>query len=257
MAQAWTDKELIAALAKGETLSDPARLTPGYRTELVRLMALLADSELAGAAGFADLINTAPSVIDRIQAARMVAEKFDHARLVLALLADFGVHPDLYLAEHAWSARIDRGADLGTRRIGGDKRLNVFHYPLQGWLDALVLEFLMGHASVIQLGDQAEGCYAPFARALKEIIAGEARHAGQGEAALRRALAGDVARAGVQAAVEYWHNRVADSFGRGESERFLLHQAYRLRHRPGSALLQEWRALIATKLAALALRAPD
>jgi len=247
------DRALAERIAAGATLAGPDELTPGFRTELMRLMVVLVDSELAGAAGFADLINAAPTVADRIQAARIVSEKFAHAGKVLALLEPFGVAADLYLAEHAWAGRVDRSANLGNRRIGGDRRLNVFHYPVHGWLDALVFQLLMGTASVVQLGDQADSAYRPFAAALADIVDGEAQHARRGEAALAQVIArsGNLVRP--QAAVAYWMPRVAASFGRGESERLEVYRAFGLRKRSNGDLLAAWRADIAPRLAKLGL----
>jgi len=248
------DRALVERIKGGGTIGGPDDVTPGYRTELMRLMVVLVDSELAGAAGFADLVNAAPTLEDRVLAARMVSEKYAHASQVLALLEPFGVKPDLYLAEHAWAGRVDRSANLGTRRIGGDKRLNVFHYPLDGWLDALVFEILMGSASVTQLSDQAESSYAPFAEALTDVIAGEERHARRGEAA----LAGVIERSGrlarPQAAVDYWWPRVAASFGRGNSERLDLYRAYGLRKRSNADLLEAWQAEIGPRLSKMGLQ---
>jgi 1,2-phenylacetyl-CoA epoxidase catalytic subunit len=249
------DRALAARIAGGESVDGPDAVTPGYRTELMRLMVVLVDSELAAAAGFADLINAAPTLPDRVLAARIVSEKFDHAGKVLALMESFGVNPDLYLAEHSWAGRIDRSANLGTRRIGGDKRLNVFHYPLQGWLDALVFELLMGSASVIQLSDQADSSYRPFASALTDIVAGEARHAEQGEAALATVIerSGNLTRP--QAAVAYWQPRIAASFGRADSERLDVYLDYGLRKRSNADLLAAWQSEIAQRLAKLGLEA--
>ncbi|HXV29833.1 MAG TPA: phenylacetic acid catabolic, partial [Sinorhizobium sp.] len=46
-------------LAQGGVLSSPDNAPPRYRGELLRLMASFVDSELAGSAGFADIINDA------------------------------------------------------------------------------------------------------------------------------------------------------------------------------------------------------
>lgn len=249
------DRALAERIKSGDTIAGPQHVTPGYRTELMRLMVVLVDSELAGAAGFADLINAAPTLEDRVLAARMVSEKYAHANRVLALLEPFGVKPDLYLAEHAWAGRVDRSANLGTRRLGGDKRLNVFHYPLQGWLDALVFEMLMGSASVVQLSDQAESSYGPYAEALTEVIAGEGRHAHQGEAALATVIerSGNLTRP--QAALAYWQPRVAASFGHGDSNRLTLYRDYGLRERSNADLLDTWRVEIGARIAKLGLEA--
>ena len=247
------DRALAARIGDGGCVDGPDGATPGYRTELMRLMVVLVDSELAGAAGFAELVNAAPTLEDRVLAARMVSEKYGHANQVLSLLAPFGVKPDLYLTEHAWAGRVDRSANLGTRRIGGDKRLNVFHYPLQGWLDALVFEMLMGSASVVQLTDQADCSYAPFAAVLSDVIAGEDRHARQGETALANLIERSGNRTRPQAAVAYWQPRVAASFGRGDSDRLDLYRAYGLKKSSNADLLSAWQADVGPRLAKLGL----
>ena len=56
-------------LEAGGVLTSPANAPPRYRGELMRLMAAFVDSELAGSAGFADAINYAPGVKERIAAA--------------------------------------------------------------------------------------------------------------------------------------------------------------------------------------------
>ena len=180
------EDSLLVYLAGGGKLSAPDNAPPRYRAELMRLMAVFVDSELAGATGFADCINLAPGVRERITAARIVLEKLRHAEMILRLLEQFGANTAHYVSAHPWAARRDRGTDLGTRRIDGDMRLNVFHYPIYGWVDAIVLNFLMGRASVIQI-DELAGCsYQPLADAMTQILPIELRHAELGEKGLRQ-----------------------------------------------------------------------
>ena len=87
-------------LAKGGVLSSPANVPPRYRGELLRLMASFVDSELAGSAGFADTINDAPGIQERICAARIVLEKADHAGKVLQVMETFGADGGRYAVHH-------------------------------------------------------------------------------------------------------------------------------------------------------------
>ena len=141
-----------------------------YRNELMRLVVVFADSELAGADGFCPFINRGPGVRERIVAAKIVTEKYVHAEMALKRLEPFGVNPMLYVRSHAWDSRLDRNVDLGTRRIGGDKRLNVFHYPLEGWDDAIVFNMLMGQATSIQLAEMEQSSYLPLAETIAQIL---------------------------------------------------------------------------------------
>ena len=56
------EDSLLSYVAGGGKLSAPDNAPPRYRAELLRLMAVFINSELAGATGFADCINLAPGV---------------------------------------------------------------------------------------------------------------------------------------------------------------------------------------------------
>ena len=74
------EEGLVSFVTGGGQLSAPDNVTPRYRGELMRLMAIFVDSEMAGASGFADCINLAPGLKERIIATRIVLDKFNHAR---------------------------------------------------------------------------------------------------------------------------------------------------------------------------------
>ena len=190
------DKDFLQRIAAGHKIGAPADdalrcagqpVPTGYRSEPMRLVVVFADSELAGAAGFCPFINRGPGLRERIVAAKIVTEKYVHAEMALKLLQPFGVNPTLYVRSHAWDSRLDRHIDLGTRRIGGDKRLNVFHYPLEGWEDAVVFNMMMGAATAIQLAEMAQSSYAPLAAAIALILPRERDHAQLGKSGVRQA----------------------------------------------------------------------
>ena len=240
-------------LAQGGVLSSPDNAPARYRAELLKLMASFVDSELAGAAGFAEQINAGPSIGARVVAARIVAEKTAHAGRVLRLMGDFGANTDRYVGAHPWAERLEREADIGAHRRAGDMRLAVFNYPLAGWVDAVVMNLLMGLAAEVQMGDFARVSYAPLAEVFREIAPVEAEHTEQAERALiaLREQHGDMAQA--RASVAYWLPRVALSFGAGDPAREAQLIAYGLRHEPGAALSARWRELSGAALTALGL----
>jgi 1,2-phenylacetyl-CoA epoxidase catalytic subunit len=239
-------------LAQGGVLTSPANAPPRYRGELLRLMATFVDSELSGSAGFADAINYAPGVKERIAAARIVLEKTDHAERVLKIMGEFGADEARYAAHHPWGQRLDRAADLGAAKHGGDMRLSVFHYPIAGWTDAVVMNVLMGLAAGVQLTEFAKVSYAPLAEAFRGIAPREARHAELGLEGLARFLATDE-REAARASVAYWRPRVAASFGAANSSRFETLARFGLRHRSNEALLADWERQVETRLGALGL----
>ena len=247
----------LSYLAAGGKLSAPENATPRYRGEVMRLMAVLTDSLMAGASGFADCINRAPGVKERIAAARIVLEKFGHAEKILALMDQFGANTARYVTAQPWAARLDRSASLGTRRTGGDMRLNVFHYPIYGWVDAIVLNVLMGRATVIQLEEFTACSYDPLAAVVSEILPVEARHADLGVKGLRAAMSAGHDPTDVQASLNYWYPRVADTFGRAGSEHFETYRRYGLREHPNELLLERWRADAGPLIAGFGLKVPE
>ncbi len=251
MATPTTDEALIAHLAQGGRIADKDDISRGYRAELMRLMTTVVDSELAGAAGLAEYINRAPGLKERRIAARIVSEKFGHAEAVLSLMTPFGVNPALYVREHCWTARLDRNLDLGNRRVSGDRRLNVFHYPIDGWIDAVSFNWLMSTASAIQLDELAHCSYQPLAEAMTGIVAREAEHASQGGKGLEQAIDEGGSLLAAQASATYWRPRVAATFGRTDSDRLALYTSYGLRRHSNAALLAGWNSAIAPRLTAL------
>ncbi len=234
-------------LAQGGRLTSPGNVPPRYRGELLRMMASFVDSEMAASAGFADVINDAPGITSRISAARIVLEKADHAERVLKIMAEFGADVSRYVGTHPWAARLPREADIGAVRQGGDMRLAVFHYPLKGWVDAVVMNVLQGAAAVIQLREFSQVSYQPLAECFRAILPRETRHAELGLAGLE-ALAHDTPDQ-VRESLAYWHPRVALGFGAKDSERFERLKALGLRHRPNAEMLSEWETTVARQLA--------
>ncbi|GGK82361.1 Phenylacetic acid catabolic protein [Amphritea balenae] len=253
--KALLENDLIERISKGDKIQQGETLPAGYRSELLRLMVVFVDSQLAGAAGFANMINFGPGLRERRNAAQIVADRFDHAEKVLDLLKEFNVEPRLYVSSHAWSSRLDRTIDLGNRRIGGDKRLNVFHYPIEGWVDALVLNMLMGTASVVQLGELRHASYAPLAAAMTDIVKSEQSHIEIGEKGLQDAIDHD-GLAAAQAAVEYWYPRVAATFGRSDSEHTARFKQFGLMKQANDERQAAWEGQVNDILGRLGLETP-
>ena len=240
-------------LAQGGILTSPANVPPRYRGELLRIMTSFVDSELAGSAGFADMINAAPGIKERIAAARIVLEKADHAERVLKVMAEFGTDIERYATHHPWAARIERDAEIGAARVGKDMRLSVFHYPLKGWVDAVVMNVLMGTAVGTQLQELSRVSYAPLAEAFRDIAPREASHTRLGVEGLGKICE---SQDGLQAAVRsvaFWRPHVAATFGSAGSARFETLKKFGLRHRPNETLRAAWEAEVDRRLAELRL----
>ena len=235
-----TDEMSISSyLAQGGVLSNPSNVPPRYRAELMKMMATFVDSELAGAAGFADIINEGPGIKARIAAAKIVLEKSDSAEKVLRIMGDFGADTERYADHHPWTARLERGADIGQTRTKHDMRLAVFNYPLEGWADAVVMNLLMGSAVAVQLEELSHVSYQPLAEAFRAIQPVEAHHAELAEEGLM-ALVEAQGTESLQDLVSYWWPRVAASFGSETSQKFEGLKSMGLRRTQNAELKARW-----------------
>jgi ring-1,2-phenylacetyl-CoA epoxidase subunit PaaA len=241
------DMSIEDYLAQGGVLTSPANAPPRYRGELLRIMARFVDSELAGSAGFADMINTAPGIQERIAASRIVLEKAEHAAQVLAIMGEFGADVDRYASHYPWGARV------GPGRSGEDMRLSVFHYPLKDWVDAVVMNVLMGTAADVQLQELARISYAPLAETFREIAPREAAHTRLGLEGLVRICATEERRSAAARSVAFWRPLVAASFGQAASPRFEMLRKVGLRHTPNEVLTAEWVSTLDAALSRVAI----
>ncbi|MFZ7091070.1 Phenylacetic acid catabolic protein [Primorskyibacter sp. 2E233] len=249
------DMSIKDYLAQGGVLSSPANVPPRYRAELLKIMASFVDSELAGSAGFADVINTAPGIRERISAAKIVLEKAANAEKVLTLMGEFGADTARYANSHPWNARLERSADIGAARGEHDMRLAVFNYPLDGWGDAVVMNLLMGLAVGVQMQDLCRVSYQPLAEAFRAIAPIEARHAELAAHGLAR-LTEEGQGESLQASVAYWWPRVAASFGSVTSNKADSLLAMGLRHSTNADQRAQWEAKAEQALNALGLKRP-
>lgn len=240
-------------LAQGGVLTAPGNVPARYRGELMRLMSSFVDSELAASAGFASSINFAPGIKERIAASRITLEKADHAERVLSVMGDFGTDTRRYQTQHDWAARVDRDTDLGATRREGDMRLSVFHYPINGWTDAVVMNVLQGLATGVQMTELTRISYAPLAEVFREIAPREARHAELGLEGLARIVETAAGRAEAQQSLAYWRPRVAAGFGVANSVRHDTQARFGIRHTPNETLSARWEQLTRDRLAPLGL----
>ena len=239
-------------LAQGGKLTNPTNVPPRYRAELMKIMATFVDSELAGAAGFADVINAGPGIKERIAAAKIVLEKTDNAHRVLRLMGEFGANTDTYATHHPWTDRLPRDTAPGSTRSAHDMRLSVLNYPLDGWTDAVTMNLCMGLAVGVQLDDLSQLSYQPLAEAIRAIAPIEARQAELAEEGLARLIeqgaAGDIRQS-----LTYWHPRVAAVFGDVSTDRMDQLRNWGLRSATGSDMAEAWKTRMDAALTRLKL----
>lgn len=235
------DMSIDSYLSQGGKLTNPTNVPPRYRAELMKMMATFVDSELAGAAGFADVINAGPGIKERIAAAKIVLEKTDNADAVLQLLGEFGADTARYATSHPWTARLPRDAEPGTRRSEHDMRLSVLNYPLNGWADAVTMNLCMGLAVDEQLGEMQKVSYQPLADAIRKVAPIEAHHVELAAEGLARLVEQGQSDA-ISESVAYWRPRIEPIFGNVPDGRFEQLKKWGLRHRTNGELGGSWRS---------------
>ena len=85
-----TEERLLARIEAGERIESAEEMTDEYRENLIHLMTMQADSELAGGYGYVPWIMKAPSVEEKHVVAQIVKDELRHAAVMYGLLADLG-----------------------------------------------------------------------------------------------------------------------------------------------------------------------
>src|SRR5438874_5580183 len=138
-------QEMMARIEAGVRIESAQEMTDEYRENLVHLLTMQADSELAGGYGYVPWITKAPTVEEKHVVAQIVKDELRHAAVMYGLLADLGFDVDSHVRRHdeVLTMRIRPDADIGTARITSDKRVNIFYYPIDPWQDFMFFNFCL------------------------------------------------------------------------------------------------------------------
>ena len=225
--------EMLAKLERGARLESRDEATPEYLEHLIHLMTMQADSELAGGYGYVPWITKAPTVEEKHVVAQIVKDELRHAAVMYGLLADLGVDVASHVRRHdeVFTLRIEADADIGTRRITSDKRVNIFYYPIETWADFIFFNFCMDRGAGHKLEDVRACSWGPWARAIEGIFTEEKFHIRHGEHWVQKLAADPGTRDEAQATFAKWYVRTMNIFGRPGSQKNQRYRAYRLKLR--------------------------
>ncbi len=241
------ERAMMAKIERGERLESADEMTAEYRDNLVHLMTMQADSELAGGYGYVSWIQKAPTVEEKHVVAQIVKDELRHAAVMYGLLADLGVDVDSHVRRHdeTFTMRIEPDADIGTRRITDDKRVNIFYYPIDTWQDFVFFNFCMDRGAGHQLED-VRGCsYGPWVRAIEGIFKEEKFHIRHGEYWVKKLAEDPATRDEAQATFAKWYVRTMNIFGRPGSPKNVLYRKYRLKTRDNDDVRQAFATEVA------------
>src|SRR5256884_977680 len=112
-------QEMMARIEAGARIESAHEMTDDYRENLIHLMTMQADSELAGGYGYVPWITRAPGVEEKHVVAQIVKDEIRHATVMYGLLADLGVDVGAHVTAHdeMFTMRIAADAHIGTERI--------------------------------------------------------------------------------------------------------------------------------------------
>jgi ring-1,2-phenylacetyl-CoA epoxidase subunit PaaA len=252
------EQAMMATIGGGGRLESVAEMTADYRDNLVHLMTMQADSELAGGYGYVPWITRAPGVDEKHVVAQIVKDELRHAAVMYGLLADLGVDVDAHVQQHdeTFTMRIAAAADIGTSRITADKRVNIFYYPIETWADFVFFNFCMDRGAGHQLEDVRRGSYGPWTRAIEGIFKEEKFHIRHGEHWVQRLTGDPRTRDEAQATFDKWYIRTMNIFGRPRSKKNEVYRRYRLKLRDNDEVRQAFAAEVAALCEKFGLTVP-
>jgi ring-1,2-phenylacetyl-CoA epoxidase subunit PaaA len=232
--EARRHERLLARLARGERIEAGDEMSGAYRENLVHLMTMQADSELAGAYGYVPWIPKAPTVEEKLVVAQIVKDETRHAKVMYDLIEELGVDVARHVGAHdeSFTRRLeDADADIGTARIAADKRVNIFYYPIDTWSDFVMFNFCMDRGAGHQLEDVRHSSYGPWRRAVEGIFKEEKMHIRHGELWVRRLAEDPARREEAERTFQKWYVRTMNIFGRPGSPKNRLYRELGLKRR--------------------------
>ena len=226
------DERMAAEVAAAKPIESPEQMTALYRESLINLLYMQADSELAGALGYVPCVPLAPTVEEYLAASMIVKDEFRHARVVYKLLENLGEDVDAHVRAHDFTMRLaDSDANIGSQRAADDKRVNIFYYPIDSWVDFCMFNFCMDRGAGHQLEDSLEASYKPWARVLDGIFKEEKFHIAHGDSWVKRLAQDSKTHDAAQAALDKWYIRTMNIFGRPNSPKNKIYREIGLKKR--------------------------
>ena len=208
------------------------------------------DSELALSAALTHFINHAPNIRQRINISRVVLEKTENAQAILNLMGDLDSSESGYIerAKHFgcfdWTERIDRKILLADHvSLQKDRRIAIHYYPIENWLDAVMMYVLQEKASHILTSELAKVFYQPLVSACHMVMTYDRVHASLGREELLR-LTEEAVKNGksdeILAAFDYWLPRARAIFDPKTFPYFEQLRALGLPHRSNEEMLADF-----------------
>lgn len=252
------EEEFLKRIQAGEKIEANDPMPDEYRENLIHLMEMQADSELAGAYGYIPWIEKAPTVHEKLLVAQIVKDEIRHAYAIYKCLEELGIDTEKRVRELDLTYRVEEdNVNLGTQRVAQDKRVNIFYYPIETWTDFVLFNFCMDRGAGHQLEDAKASSYGPWMRAINTIFKEEMMHVNHGDVWVERLAKDPATRDDLQMRFHKWYNRTMNIFGRPGSKRNRIYQKWGLKKRDNQEVREAFSREIEEKVKEFGLQMPE
>ena len=251
------EERMLEKLKKGESIETPDDMSDEYYDHLTNLMVQQADSELSGGFGYVPWIMKAPTTEEMLIVSNIVRDEVRHARAMYRLLEDMKFGVDDWVEKMDFAFRVDDSQFLGDKRASGDKRVNIFYYPIESWADFIMFNFLMDRGAGHQLEDVKTSTYGPWRREIDRIFKEELTHVAHGDYWVKRLSLDPKTKPEIKAALDRWWPRVMSIFGRPGSRKNKRYLELGLKKRDNDDVRKTFAAEVRTKAESWGLVMPE
>ena len=217
-----------------------------------------ADSELAAAFGYVPWIKQAPTTEEMLAVANIVKDEVRHARAMYRLLEYLGIDVDSHVAKHDYTFRVDTKFDnLKNKQAAGDRRVNIFYYPIDTWADFIMFQFCMDRGAGHQLEDVRKSTYGPWKREIERIFKEKTMHVNHSDYWVKQMALDKTAKCKIQAGLNKWYPRTMNMFGKPKTHRNEIYRKYGLKQRDNDDVRSAFFDEVRLKCSELGLNLPE
>ena len=171
-----------------------------YRTAATRMIQFHANSEVMGGYLDKEFTRHAPSLDRKLANTAKVQDEIGHAQLLYRAAETLGVKT--------------RDEMLDELQNGEGKFLNCFHYPVDSWYEAPMIDFFVDGGAMRRQATLKSTSWTPYAHAMDKVCFEEGFHVKHGESILRELMRGSKAtQERTQETFEEWWPRILQFFG--------------------------------------------
>ena len=171
-----------------------------YRKAATRMIQFHANSEVMGGYLDKEFTRHAPSLDRKLANTAKVQDEIGHAQLLYRAAETLGVKT--------------RDQMLDELKEGEGKFLNCFHYPVDSWYEAPMIDFFVDGGAMRRQATLKSTSWTPYAHAMDKVCFEEGFHVKHGESILRELMQGSKAtQERVQETFETWWPRILQFFG--------------------------------------------